>query len=49
MHLKLIIIFLSFTTKVFSQTNIPAVYVKTTDGKSINTITTLNNLSLTHI
>ena len=46
-YLKLIIIFLSFSTKVFSQTNIPAVYVKTTDGKSINTITTLNNDGLT--
>tara|TARA_B100001175_G_C19510056_1_gene643193 strand:+ start:812 stop:1318 length:507 start_codon:yes stop_codon:yes gene_type:complete len=46
-YLKLIIIFLTFSTKVLSQTNIPAVYVKTTQGKSINTINTLNNDGLT--
>lgn len=51
MNLKLIVIILfvlSFSTKnVFSQNNMPNVYIKTLEGKSINSKTTSNKSGLT--
>ncbi len=46
-YFKLTIIILFFTHSIYSQTNIPSIYIKTLNGKSINSKSTLNQNGLT--
>ena len=46
-HIKLTIIIVFFTQSILSQKNIPSIYIKTIEGKSINSISTLNKNGLT--
>ena len=46
-YFKLTIIILFFNHSIYSQTNIPSIYIKTLNGKSINSKSTLNQNGLT--
>lgn len=46
-YFKSLIIILFFTQSICSQTNIPSIYIKTINGKSINSKSTLNKDGLT--